>query len=380
MVTAVANFLHKVPKWLWWLAAAIVLLAAAGYVAAGWYISSKLLKVAPQQVTYDQAVRQVAGSAYTIQGGTYDVDGLMGGIRQDGSFVGIFGQPAKLDSAAKTSVRELTSNQGLAPVKGEPISLQGNIWISDPKQALGVDYQDVRYPGPLGSMNAWLIPLQGSTTWTIAVHGIGAPRSELLRFVKPVRAAGSNMLVINYRGDAGNPAEPDGFTHLGDTEWQDLEAAVRYAKANGATNIQLYGVSLGGSIVQNYLRRSADVPKTNISKVVLDSPALDWRQLAHYRVQIQGYPAFLANPGLRVANWRAGINFDRITTFPGSIRQPTLIIHNADDHNVPQAPSKQVAAAQPNLVTFYDFGSGGHTRAWNHDPARYEQLVTEFLK
>lgn len=57
-----------------------------------------------------------------------------------------------------------------------------------------------------------------------------------------------------------------------------------------------------------------------------------------------------------------------------------LIIHNVDDNSVPQAASKRIADAQPDLVTLVDFGSGGHIRAWNHDQKRYEKNVTEFLK
>jgi len=57
-----------------------------------------------------------------------------------------------------------------------------------------------------------------------------------------------------------------------------------------------------------------------------------------------------------------------------------LIIHNADDSTVPQAASKKIAEARPELISFVDFMTGEHTRAWNRDPGRYEQLVSDFLK
>lgn len=372
--------LSSIPKGIKIVVASLIILLIAAFFAVGWYFSGQLINLKLQTVDYDQTIQSVKGGDFTINGSAYNVDGIMGGIRSNGSTIGIFNAPVNKKDTTKTSTRALTNPTGPVPAVGDKISLQGNIWITNPKAALGIDYQDVTYMSPVGTMKAWVIPNSDSHTWTIAVHGIGADKTEMLRFVKPVRAAGSTMMIINYRGDRNNPASPDGYTHLGDTEWQDLEAAVRYAKQHGATNIQLYATSLGGSITEGYLRRSNDVAAAHISKVVLDSPALNWKEVLKYRVQKLGYPGFLSTPGMVVSSWRAGIDFDRITTTAKSIRQPTLIIHNADDKTVPQAASKEIAAARPDLVTFVDFGSGGHIRAWNHDPGRYETLITNFLK
>lgn len=369
----------RIPRWL-----VIVLLATFGvfliaYLSIGWYFSGKLFELKPQVVEYDQTVQLVDSQNYVIKGSAYDIDGIVGGIRTDGSMIGIFDRPTDTNKSQETSRRQLDQASAPAPKAGDKISLQGNIWITDPKQALGLEYQNVKYLSPAGVMNAWVVPGDNPKLWTIGVHGIGANKNELLRFIQPVHDTGSTMMIINYRGDVGNPPAPDGRNHFGDTEWQDVEAAVRYAKSQGATEIQLYGVSLGGSLTQNYLRRSKDVPNTNITKVVLDSPALDWNEILRHRVEKMGYPAFIAKPGMDMARLRAGINFNRISTKPGSIKYPTLIIHNNDDTSVPQAASKRVAEAQPELIEFVDFGSGGHIRAWNHDPERYEQTVSNFL-
>jgi predicted alpha/beta-fold hydrolase len=228
-------------------------------------------------------------------------------------------------------------------------------------------------------MQSWEITDGKRTTWTIAVHGNGAPRSELLRFVEPVIASGNAMLIINYRNDSDAPRSPDGYSHLGDTEWQDVQAAVAYAKSQGATKINLYGVSLGGSLVQNYLRQAPSSETAIVGKVILDSPALDWKAVLRHRIDQKGLPTILAGPGFRIATLRSGIDFDRISTMPGSITRPTLIIHSSDDDNVPNPPSKAVAAAQPDLVQLLDLQHGGHVRTWNFNPVRYEQAVRDFL-
>lgn len=350
---------------------AVLVLAAVGWVGAG-----KLLAINPQKVEYDQTIVAIDGDSYTISGGAYSIQGVAGGIRTDGSMIGIFSAPTNSDSAKQTATRQLTGLTGPTPSVGDKISLQGNIWTSDPKAALGLDYETVQYNSPLGAMNAWLVPGKSKTTWTIGVHGIGADKNEMLRFVKPVHQAGDTMLVINYRNDTGAPQSPDGYNHFGDTEWQDVKAAVAYAKEQGATDIRLYGNSLGGSLVENYLKRAGDPA---VSKVVLDSPALDWKQVINRQIQKNGFPGAVYYPTVLAMQLRAGVDVNSISTSADEIKHKTLIIHSSDDPTVPQEASKTVAADNPELVTLSDFQQGGHLRSWNHDTAKYEQLVTSFL-
>jgi len=371
--------MSNIPNWVKITVLVISLLLVVGFLAFGWFASSKILSVSMQTVNYDQVIKSISGDNYTISGSVYDHDGIFGGYNDGEKFIGIFEAPTNIDDSSQTSTRKLTSLESTKPSVSDSISLQGNIWLSDPKQALGLDFEDVKYQGPLGQMDAWVIKSDSSSTWTIGVHGIGAPKSEMLRFIKPVIDSGSNMMVINYRNDENNPKSPDGLTHLGGTEWQDLEAAVNYARANGAQTINLYGVSLGGSVVENYLRQSFDVTETNINKVVLDSPALDWKQILTYRIKKDGYPGFGFYPAVTLMKLR-GVSVADITTEPEDIAHKTLIIHSADDSTVPQSASKKIAETRPELISFVDFMTGEHTRAWNHDPARYEQLVSDFLK
>lgn len=369
----------SIPRWLKITIPPLIVLLIIGFFAFGWFASSKILGVNNQKINYDQTVEAVSGDSYTFKGSVYDIDGIFGGYRSDGSFIGIFEQPAGIDDSREASTRILRQLEGTAPKVGDSISLQGNIWITDPKLALGIDFEGIKYAGPLGAMDAWIVRSPDSTTWTIGVHGIGAPKAEMLRFMRPVINSGSNMMVINYRNDENNPRSPDGLSHLGGSEWADLEAAVNYARANGAEKINLYGISMGGSVVQNYLRKSFDVTESNINKVVLDSPALDWKEILTYRIKKDGYPGFGFYPAATVMKFR-GVSVADISTKPEDIKHKTLIIHNIDDTTVPQAASKRLAVSRSDLVTFVDFGAGEHTRAWNHDPAKYDQLVADFLR
>ncbi len=364
------------------IAAGVGAVVLAGvYAGVGMYGSSEMLRVTPQQVKYDQSVVAVEGDYITTQGGAYNIDGLVGGIRPDGSTMGIFGPPVTLDAESQTSTRLLQEPKGNAPKAGEHLSLQGNIWTSNPKEALGLDYEEIKYDSELGKMGGWKIPSNDSKTWVIGVHGDGAPKSEMLRFIKPLHEAGNNFLAINYRNDPGNPASPDGLKHLGDTEWKDLQAAVRYAKQQGAEDIHLFGVSIGGSIVENYLRRAPKEGVMRIGKVMLDSPVLDWDNFVKYRLKSQGYPSILAIPGKTIAYLRTGmgLSLDNISTSANDIRHPTLIIHGSDDRTVPSGPSKRLAEARPDMITYYD-SPGGHARAVNKNPQLVGRLMTDFIR
>jgi pimeloyl-ACP methyl ester carboxylesterase len=370
---------EQIPHWVMYSVGGMAIAGTVAYAGVGWYLSSQLLRPNNQTVTYDQVVQGVNGNTIQTEGSAYSIDGRVGLINDHSKFVGELGPPHDSNRQLQISSRTFLETPNATITAGDHVSLQGNIWTSDPERALGLPFENVKYHAPLGDMSAWVIPGTQPEKWTVAVHGIGAPKGELLRFVKPVHDSGNTMMVINYRNDPGNPRSPDGFTHLGDTEWQDVQAAVVYARKQGATVINLYGVSLGGSLVQNYLRRAPVNETADINKVVLDSPALDWKQLLRHRVEQRGYPGWFAQPGFIVASLRSGINFSRISTHPGSITHQTLLIHSSDDPTVPNSPSKQIAAAQPKLVELVDFGRGGHIRSWNYAPRRYEELVRDFL-
>ena len=130
----------------------------------------------------------------------------------------------------------------------------------------------------LGPAPAWYVPASGST-WVIAVHGQNARRNAMVA-IPIFHRLGLPVLAITYRNDEGAPASADGLMHYGESEYRDLESAVRYAQSKGAKRVVLYGGSMGGMIVGQFLARS---PLAGVvTATLLDSPLLSMPMVAAF--------------------------------------------------------------------------------------------------
>ena len=122
----------------------------------------------------------------------------------------------------------------------------------------GLDAEDVQVPVPGGHARAWRIapdpsedgePRPAEGLWAVMVHGRGARRNEGIRAVPTARRLGMTSLLISYRNDGDAPDAADARYGLGTTEWEDVEAAIRYALDHGARDVVLFGWSMGGAVV-----------------------------------------------------------------------------------------------------------------------------------
>lgn len=259
------------------------------------------------------------------------------------------------------------------------VAFNPTVWAGDPTAAFGIPSTTVPIRSELGPMPAWLVPGR-ERTWAIVVHGINATPQTGLRIVPTLRRAGLPTLLITYREDLGAPPSPDGFHHMGLTEWRDLGAAARYALAHGAERLVLVGYSMGGAIVTQFMQRSPLAPK--VAGLVLDAPALDWQAILAFNATEMGFPSFLAKPvewaiGARIdADWES---LDAIK-HPEAFQLPILLFHGTDDDIVPISTSDVFAAELPRWVTYFRVPEAGHTEEWNVDPRLYERRLGAFLR
>ncbi|MCH4249762.1 MAG: lysophospholipase [Microbacteriaceae bacterium] len=267
--------------------------------------------------------------------------------------------------------------------------MNGWVWL-DPESAGIERYENVLVPAPLGENPAWFVPgRRDSTKWMIHVHGRAAERAETLRGVQLAQERNFQSLVITYRNDLSAVPSPDRRYALGATEWHDVEAAIEYALERGATKIVLMGWSMGGAAVLQTAVHSSH--RDVIAGLILDSPVVDWRETLIYQSESAGIPEGIrriamgllsTQPGRRVLNAEQAVDWDALdwVTRASELTVPTLILHSDDDGYVPSGPSRELAAARPELVTLVPFHTARHCKLWNFDRPLWERSIVSWMR
>jgi alpha-beta hydrolase superfamily lysophospholipase len=258
----------------------------------------------------------------------------------------------------------------------------------DPRE-LGVPVEDVRIATPLGPAPAWVVPADGGVDrWVIQVHGRAVRRQETIRAVPAFRAAGWTSLLVSYRNDGDAPSSADGRYALGDAEWRDVDAAMRFAVEAGARELILMGWSMGGATVLQAATRSALAPL--VRGVVLDSPVIDWVNV----LDAQGRSSHVAPPVRRAAiRLLGGAWATRLTGLAepidlarldfvrraAELARPVLLLASRGDDYVPPGPAIALAAARPDIVDLELFDTARHVRLWNYDQERWTTAISRWL-
>ncbi|MFB7518303.1 alpha/beta hydrolase [Streptomyces sp. NPDC056144] len=280
--------------------------------------------------------------------------------------------------SADTVVRRLERVELGAIAPGVRVRLTPALHRGTPQSALGIAHEDVEIPGELGQLPGWLVPAARST-WVIALHGLGTTREHPLNVVPFFHRRKIPVLVPAYRGDEGAPESPDGLAHLGDSEWRDVDAAIRYAVRRGAEKVVLHGWGTGASMA---LRAAAESGvRDRIAGLVLDSPVLDWEATIRNLAAAHRVPSPLLPLAVRSAEGRTGLHGDRLqaASEPGALKVPALLFHGPDDTIAPWDPSVELAVRRPELITLHTVRQAPHAAMWNADPSRYEEALRRFL-
>jgi acetyl esterase/lipase len=367
----------------WWFAGGALALLVALAVAAAvtWHFSSAVLVPDHHDWPLEVTVEGVKPGRVTLSDGhDSEQPGVYGLDWQTGhAIVG-----PVLSEADGTVTRRLSDVRGYL-VPGIHVGLDSHVYSGDPGQALGLPFRSVGVPDQLGPMPAWLVPaapaapLAARKTWAIVVHGHNDNRQNDLRIAPTLRRTGLTSLLISYRNDLGAPESPDGLYHLGQTEWIDLQAAVRYALAHGAQRVVLVGYSMGGALIAQFMQRSR--LSQDVAALVLDAPVLDWRSVIEYNAEQIGLPGFLGTPVEWMIDARANPDWDSLDALqhPESFHLPILLFHSTEDELVPISTSDDFAAELPRWVTYYRVPIVGHTESWNLNPGLYDHRLRRFL-
>ncbi|WMX47690.1 alpha/beta hydrolase [Streptomyces roseicoloratus] len=284
----------------------------------------------------------------------------------------------RVPHTADTVVRRLERVELGTLGQGAKVRLTPQLHCGTPETALGLPHEDVDIPGELGTLPAWLVP-GARATWVIALHGLGTTREHPLNLVPFLHRRQVPVLIPAYRGDAGAPAAPDGLAHLGDSEWRDVDAAIRFAVRRGAAKVILHGWGTGAAMALHAAAGSG--MRDRVRGLVLDSPVLDWEATLRNLAAARRVPAPLLPLAVRAAQGRTGLHGDRLqeAAEPDALRVPVLLFHGPGDTLAPLDRSRRLAELRPDLVTLTTVRDAPHAAMWNADPLRYEEALRRFL-
>ena len=246
--------------------------------------------------------------------------------------------------------------------------------------------QEVTYQSPLGEMDALFLPARRHT-WVIHIHGKGSTPAEAEHLFRPLQKAGYPQLSITYRNDENQPLDPSGYYQYGDTEWEDVSAAVDYALANGAHKIVLSGFSTGAAHAMSFMLNR---PIDSVVGVLMDSPNVDLGETVDFNAAQRELPLIPAKipptlaavakffTSLRIdVNWKA---LDYVGKADLIVKQPVLIHHGTEDQSVPMSVSLDLVEASPDLVRLIQVTGAAHVDSYDADPEGYVDEVLSFLE
>jgi uncharacterized protein len=379
-------------------AAGLVVVLLLGLVAGGWYYSDQLLPAPPPyEAVLEVAVLASDEAAGTIELAATDGDlvdlATVGLVTADGLVV----LDGAVDPGPSSTVRRGELVDGTWPAAGELVGSAVDTFAGDPERTLGLPYTEVAVPSPDGPLPAWRVvpddaagdPADGPVDlpWVVLVHGRGGGLSEGNRALAVANRLGLPTFTISVRNDPDAPADPDGFGRYGDAEWEDLQAAIDHLRTEEqAQRFVLVGYSQGGSIVLGFLRRSPDA--ATVDAAVLVSPLVSLHATLVLQAQQRDIPDPVIPPLLWATRWitnlRAGLEFsqvehlERIGELPDDL--PLLVTHGDADTTVPVGPTRELAAALPEQVTYEEYAGSEHVREWNTDRERFEADLEALLR
>lgn len=286
--------------------------------------------------------------------------------------------------------REILRERGRIP-DGSVAWASTFVYNGTPAQ-LGVPFEPTVVHTDVGDMPAWFIPqLHGAgaaergDAIAIVIHGHGGQRAQALRMLPTLMESGVASLFVTFRNAYGAPRTGKGYLSLGDQEAEDVLHALAWAKERGFKRAVLYGFSMGGNIALCAVQRQDRWP-IPVTGVILDCPALEWRDVMFSQGERYGLPRFLARPVARltelIVTRRSGQNFDTVDQLAAAPKftLPMLLFHGTRDRTIPVRQSDKLAALRPDLVEYHRVEGAKHIRCWNISPKEYDGALLRFIE
>jgi fermentation-respiration switch protein FrsA (DUF1100 family) len=205
-------------------------------------------------------------------------------------------------------------------------------------------------------VHGWWVEQAEAQVATLFLHGNAGNLTHRLLHIREITAAGSSLLIIDYRGYGKSEGRP---TEKG--LYADADAAYQYLKNTGydAERIVAHGESLGTAVAVNLAARR------KCGGVVLEAPFTSARDIAARVLPVIG----------PMVMW----GFDSKGKV-GGIGAPVLILHGERDEVIPFELGRGLYAAAREPKSFWAVPGAGHNDIVEAAGARYRERLREFYQ
>jgi fermentation-respiration switch protein FrsA (DUF1100 family) len=205
-------------------------------------------------------------------------------------------------------------------------------------------------------IHGWWVRREGSPLVTLFLHGNGQNITYYTPYVQEIVAAGSSVLILDYRGygkSSGRPSEQGLY--------RDSEAGFIYLLSKGyrAERIIIHGQSLGSAVAVDLASRRP------CAVLILEAPFTSASDVAGTLVPFIGPLLVRSFNSLPKIRW---------------IRPPKFFIHGDRDDTVPLRLGQKLFAAAQGPKTFWVIPGAGHNDILETAGPEYRHRLTAFYE
>lgn len=227
------------------------------------------------------------------------------------------------------------------------------------------------------SLEAWYIPHNQSDCIVLLFHGYSAAKSSLLPEAKAFYESGYATFLVDFRGSGGSSGST---VSIGYYEADDVALAVEYVQELLPDHsLVLYGQSMGSAAILRFISTYNIQPDAIIIESVFDTMLSTVKN----RFTAMGLPAF---PGAHLLVFWGGLQSGFLgfshnpVEYAEMVRCPVLMLHGEKDPRVTIEQTKSVFDNLKGKKQFELFEGAGHESYYKHNPVKWTQVVSNFLK
>jgi uncharacterized protein len=273
---------------------------------------------------------------------------------------------------------------------------------SNPMEAAGLPYEDTAFPSMSGrtTVGGWFIPagasdspqpaaqpaaattqMSESQRTVIFSHGYGANREEtwvpMYDLAALLHRLNYNVFMFDYGYASTDYKAP---ATGGYEESQQLLSAVQYVKSRGASEIIVWGFSMGAGTALQAGLQTDDIDAMLLDSLFLPSPDT----LFHNVTQVLPLPKYPSLPLIEMMLPAfTGTSFSGIPAKEVMVKNypiPLFIMHGTEDTKAPYEIADQIAHNQMNPLSQEWIVQGGkHELLFQVHPKEYIQRAALFL-